>query len=115
MAWKTPSRNKVAEQLGGQQVTRGRRVPPRVPGAKRRAEGPGERQAARRMQGDQNGAKLRVAKKAPSSLDCARQSERESPSEQGAVHRVWSGAGYAEVPLRGEKEKQGILFAAAVI
>ena len=65
MAWKTPGIKKVAEQLGGQQVTSGRRVPRRVPGTKRTPEGPGERQGARRAQGDQNGVKLRVAKKAP--------------------------------------------------
>ena len=95
VAWKTPSRKKVAKQLGGQQVTRGRRVPRRVPGVKKTPEGPEGRQSARRAQGDQKGAKLRVAKKAPSSLDCAGQSERELPSGQGAVQRVWSGAGYA--------------------
>ena len=60
-------------------MTRGRRVPRKIPGAKKTPEGPGGRQAARRVQGDQKGAKLRVAKKAPSSLDCAGQSERESP------------------------------------
>ena len=115
MAWKTSSRKKVTEQLGGQQVTRGRRVPRRAPVAKRTLEGPRGRQAAMRAQGDQKGAKFRVAKKAPSSLDCAGQSERELPSGQGAVQRVWSGAGHAGVPLRGKKKKQGILFAAAVI
>ena len=41
VTWRRPSRKEVAEQLGGQQVARGRRVSRRAPGAKRTPEGPG--------------------------------------------------------------------------
>ena len=41
MAWRRPSRKEVAEQLGGQQVARGRQVSRRALGAKRTPEGPG--------------------------------------------------------------------------
>ena len=42
VAWRAPSRKEIAEQLGGQQAARGRRVSRRAPGAKRTPEGPGE-------------------------------------------------------------------------
>ena len=61
----------VAEELGGQQVARGRRVSKRAPAVKRTPEGPGGRQAGRRAQGDQKDAELRVARKTSSSLDWA--------------------------------------------
>ena len=69
------SREDVAEQLGGQQVARGRRVSRRAPGAKRTPKGAGGRQAVRRVQDDQfKCPEPRAARKAPSSLDCAEQS-----------------------------------------
>ena len=85
VAWRRPSPKEVAEQLGGQQVTRGRRVSRRAPGAKRTSEGQrGEgRQTARKAQGDQKDAEFRVARKAPSSLGCADQS--------GASVAEWAG------------------------
>ena len=41
VAWRRPSRKEVAEQLGGQQAARGRRVSRRALGAKKTPEGPG--------------------------------------------------------------------------
>ena len=41
VTWRRPSRKEVAEQLGGQQVVRGRRVSRRAPGSKKTPEGPG--------------------------------------------------------------------------
>ena len=65
VGWRAPSRKEVAEQLGGQQAARGRRVSRRAPAAKMTQEGPGGggRLAASRAQCDQD-AELRVARKA---------------------------------------------------
>ena len=82
VAWRRPSRKEVAEQLGGQQVARGRRASRMAPGAKRTPEGPG-RQAARRAHGDQKDAEFRVARKVSSSLGCTDQS--------GAGVAEWAG------------------------
>ena len=71
--------------------------------------------AARRAQGDQKGAELRVARKRQAAWIAPTSQERASPSGQGALQRVWNGAGYAGALLRGKKEKQGIFFAAIVI
>ena len=115
MAWRVPSRKEAAEQLGGQQVARGHRVSRRAPGAKRTLEGTGRRQAARDAQGDQKGAELRVSRKAQVAWIAPTSQERASPSGQGALQHVWSGAGYAGALLHGKKEKQDIFFAAVVI
>ena len=86
----------------------------RAPGAKRTPEGPGGRQSVRRAQGGQKGAEFRAATEVPSSLVAPTSQERASPRGQGALKRVWNGAGYAGALLRVKKEK-GIFFAAAVI
>ena len=81
MAWKTPSRKEVAEQLGGQQVTRGRRVPRRTPGAKRTPEGPGGRRVIRMVPNSEWPERRQAA------MDCADQS--------GAGVAEWAGRAVA--------------------
>ena len=68
MAWRTPNRNVVTEQLEGQQVT--------DQGVQSAQEGTGSQGHPRGQEGgrEQKDAKLRVARNAPSSLDCAGQS-----------------------------------------
>ena len=84
VAWRAPSRQERAEQLGGQQVARGRRMSGKAPGAKRTPEGPGGRRGTRR---------------AGSSLDCVNQSRAGVVEWAGpaaaCVERCWMRRGAA--------------------
>ena len=74
MAWRAPDRKEVAERLGGQKVGRGAECPGGHREPQKTPERPGGRRLTRRALGDQKGAEVRVARKAPSRSDCADQS-----------------------------------------